>query len=838
MRQTFNYLKSNKGSGIVTVMLAVLFLTAFGTLALYLSYTSLKVSYAERTGMETEVNAYTCMDEVRAGVQQLTSDAISETYNEIMPQYTQKNQDISKSFRTYFNEVIVRCNYTFTNSSGVKEIDSALFTDNATKYDIVTLEKMIREKRGYSVDIYSGSMGIGNGTAGKGTVETTYEKDDDGNYVLDDSGNKVPLSYTLKDITLKFSGKDHRTSTITTDIVIECPDVGYLLTQYSIKGIPNFAMVANGKILQNAANKTVTVTGDVYAGSVELENNSTFKVINYSTMIVKDTISINGNNQILVKTTDRNGNTNNVFGSTPRLELDKTTTLWAGRIEVGSLSSAGIYGNTYLKDDLEFKGNNSNVKLGSYLTNTTRRTGSFYGFGSSITNPKVSSSIIANREGNKLSLEELGSLTLAGYTFISNSTRTNFDGEETGIRMGESVSGKYNQMVYYTGSEKVVYYEYHIEGDQKVNSTGHYIEGTYPNCRYYSFDEDGNKIYYTETYSPKMDAYTIEQEKMAVISKEDFAKIVKFGLAGETYKWENGKFVIDTTTGDNGYSESYINDALLEGDPLYQKTFADYHAHLSPVYEIVGQQYIVHFLLSFATPDDANNYFIDTFNSNPLEIKNELASHLNMTGLNSGIANTASGSIYRDDSYNDISAALTQTIDEIRKNAEFIEKIFNNYCTTLSNEKPDDSSANNPFDTYIYREKIEENDDFDEGEIKQFKNTSGEIVALVINGDYDYTTASPDTICLIIASGNVKVSDDYNGLILTYGNIEITSNANFSQNYEAVLSAFQSKCGDEVIKDYFKRNITKNYTLDNGSAVENVAAYDIGTMVHYANWSE
>ena len=44
MKNLIKKLRDKKGSGIMTVMLAITFLTAFGTLALYLSYTSFQVS--------------------------------------------------------------------------------------------------------------------------------------------------------------------------------------------------------------------------------------------------------------------------------------------------------------------------------------------------------------------------------------------------------------------------------------------------------------------------------------------------------------------------------------------------------------------------------------------------------------------------------------------------------------------------------------------------------------------------------------------------------------------------------------------------------------------------
>ena len=121
MKRLLNLLKSKNGSGIVTVLVAILFLSAFGTLSLYLAYTSTEMITSERKGREASYNAETCMEEIKAGLQITVSDAIAQCYNTIMPKYTSYNKDISEEFNRMYLDAILGAqviNYNGTVNPG------------------------------------------------------------------------------------------------------------------------------------------------------------------------------------------------------------------------------------------------------------------------------------------------------------------------------------------------------------------------------------------------------------------------------------------------------------------------------------------------------------------------------------------------------------------------------------------------------------------------------------------------------------------------------------------------------------------------------------------------
>ena len=156
MKRFFNHFKGNKGSGILTVMLAVTFLTAVGTLSMYLTYTSFQVAASDRINRKVSYNAITCMEEIKAGMQTIVSDAVKETYKEVMPDYVFKKGDITKEFaNSYFNRVC--------SSEGIFTIGkngSGEYNDTGY-YTAAAIENLVYEKRKGEVDVVSESIASG-----------------------------------------------------------------------------------------------------------------------------------------------------------------------------------------------------------------------------------------------------------------------------------------------------------------------------------------------------------------------------------------------------------------------------------------------------------------------------------------------------------------------------------------------------------------------------------------------------------------------------------------------------------------------------------------------------
>lgn len=826
MKKLLSYLKDTKGSGIVTVMLSILFLTAFGTLALYTTYTSVETVASERGGFEAEMNANTCMDEIRAGVQQVVSEAITETYNEVMPNYTKSNANITESFREMFSQKILTSKYIFEDDDPVDLFTRSGHNGETITYKKDTLEKMVRERRGY---------------------ECTVDSPTGFKAIISPEGDSI----TLKDIKVTYrfdTGRyKNRSSTVTTDIIIQYPDFGYLLTQYSIKGLPSFAIVAKD-IIQNT-DTTVEMNGSVYAENITLGNasNAHMTVKNYSTLVVKDNINVNGGPTAPDK-----------ILNDPRFKVDYTSTLWAGNIDVGSNSSTNLEGNIYVANDLVFSGNNAHVTLGitekeagksPFNENPNPHSGYYTGFGYSDSDPAKSSSIIANNKNNILDVSHLGSLTLAGYSFISNKgDRYIINGESAApaLRTGESLSGKRNQLAYYAPKGTVVkntlvFDEYGFP----INKDGTRMERSQNGSwKFYTFDsETGDKIYVEGVvFDPKIESVKISP------NEDDNPKpgVPEFTLISEAeltdFRVRHGYFSLDG-------EEVEVDPQTLEirlknystkltwGD----KTYAYYTASVNPILERSGNDWTINFFLNFDSPEKTNEYFAAYYNSDPADFQSNFLNYLQPHGLNAGLAKVASGSFYKDDNYTYAQTTESGVIERLKEEAAFLTEIFENLCKTLSNVKFEDETADNPFDVYVYGDKIDEMDPGTELEFK-VKDKTVAIVTNKANLTIDNGAKYKD-VCLVISTGNITITKtQFTGLILTSGDLTIggsTGTYRFLQSEEDIIKAFSATCGDMILKDFFRKNITKDYTVGDDFKISPYGkAYDVSTMVYYKNWRE
>ncbi len=830
MKSLHKFLKDKKGSGIMTVMLAVLFLTAFGSLALYLTYTSFQVATSDRYSKEVTYNANTCMEEVKAGVQDIVSEAIEETYRDVMPDYIRNAADISALFaKNYFshiveaggdnpdNRIINQGTIHEQTAINTETNESYSFYSNGT-YNPTAIENLIKEKRGYTCTVSSTSGNL---------AEVLYD--------AADTQKTNPLGIVLRGIKVTFTGRAGRKSAVTADIKIGVPNIGYLLTQYAIQGIPEFTFVCNGTMRQtNVSGLTngATVSGSAYAGAVELGNNTRFSITDNSTFICKGNIKVNGGNA-----------TNSERENNPRFMVSANSTLWTKNIEIGPYSSVRLLGTTRVANDLVFNGNDSYADL----------RGRYYGFGCSETDPARSSSIISNRKGAIINMEFLEQMTLAGFSFITNEDRvgeiddlgagldsTIFSGSGA-IRMGESLSGKLNQKLYIapygsvSGYKKVV-----LSNGDEVNYNGHYIETDENGVhKYYELivqgeGEDATQVKHylpDEEYRPQYNEYALEpgESKVTILSKDEFFSIHHFAFNSETI-------------------------------PELNRPYTYYGIELKPVYRWYDNDtVIVYFFLSFDTQEHANQYFIDYFNASinggSDNVSEMLFSYLNAVNKNGrGIRNllhNTAGAFYTDiadihDGKGHFTTPVTLSTTEIEAlaaDAVFVESVFDNYCKTLTNVEVQTDAAN-PFEYYINTAKI---DSVLEPNERKFFYTRDKLTGVVSNGDFTFNGANPD-LCLIVANGDVTVTADFNGLIICSGDIIINSKANFTNSSENVLAAFvgdtapdvkvgsryERVVGDYQLKEFFNIDILEQYQESESSSGD---AWNVAALVTFAKWN-
>lgn len=122
------------------------------------------------------------------------------------------------------------------------------------------------------------------------------------------------------------------------------------------------------------------------------------------------------------------------------------SSIWAENIMTTGKSAAtlDVNGNMYVADDLALNAKESKVKLqGNYYGYNFQKN---YGAGDTVaTDADFSSAIMINGKSSSLNIQNLKYLLLAGRTYISRGNNSS----NTDIQMGESIAARTNQLAYY-----------------------------------------------------------------------------------------------------------------------------------------------------------------------------------------------------------------------------------------------------------------------------------------------------------------------------------------------------------------------------------------------------
>lgn len=125
---------------------------------------------------------------------------------------------------------------------------------------------------------------------------------------------------------------------------------------------------------------------------------------------------------------------------------DGNSSIWAENIMTTGKSAAtlNVNGNMYVADDLALNAKESKVTLqGNYYGYNFQKN---YGAGDTVaTDADFSSAIMINGKSSSLNIQNLKYLLLAGRTYISRGNNSS----NTDIQMGESIAARTNQLAYY-----------------------------------------------------------------------------------------------------------------------------------------------------------------------------------------------------------------------------------------------------------------------------------------------------------------------------------------------------------------------------------------------------
>ncbi|MBE5939263.1 MAG: hypothetical protein E7266_02600 [Lachnospiraceae bacterium] len=423
MRKKLN----NSGSTLVLTMMIIAFLTIIASVILAASSTNLAMRQVANVSKNTFYSAEAAVDEINAGLKMTTMDCMSSAYVEVASSLVEittvggitvaveVNNDVANMrLKEHFIDNVF---YAITDVESVGYDSVSIGTSR--EEDIETLEHI----KQYLGDFLTNpDAAYIDSISGVSMVKKNMSGDD-------------VYSIIFEDVVIKYCTEEGYFSNVTVDVSVKYPDIkiGFQGEKGKLSAFAEYALIADGNI--NFEGNKISVENNILAGrDINIYNGSK--------------VTVNGNGAVnVVSGNDINvisDGMNVVNGLASALYI-KGCDIWCENITLST--TTGTTGptldidddsNTYIKDDLNINGMNSNATIA----------GKYYGYsyeGYSALEGKEhdkSSAIIVNGKKSSLSLEATNIL-IGGHAYI------NFgDAAENAYMTGESLSVKGNQEIY------------------------------------------------------------------------------------------------------------------------------------------------------------------------------------------------------------------------------------------------------------------------------------------------------------------------------------------------------------------------------------------------------
>ena len=277
----------NRGSAIVLVLVAMAFITILVSTLLAIGLYNYQMKMTDKGAKNNFYSAEMAMNEIKAGLSQQVSAALSDSYINVMQNYGKYTTDADRT--------TVFCNtYEADLTNGLKD-PAFSGQSNTYRYQLTTL-------RGYLSPAFQDQT----------TVSCT---------LADNTANMVAYQegILLKDIKVTYTNDKGYVSIIQTDILLKFPEIDFV-NAMALPDLYNYALIGNhGIYLQDG---TSIITGSLYGGAAAAAtatDNGGIVVGNNSTLQIKSADYVVSGSDLLTKS-----------GGTTR--LDETSTLWTKNI--------------------------------------------------------------------------------------------------------------------------------------------------------------------------------------------------------------------------------------------------------------------------------------------------------------------------------------------------------------------------------------------------------------------------------------------------------------------------------------------------------------------------
>ncbi len=482
---------NNSGSTMVIVLIMLSFVMILATVVTSSTIMNLKMKVADKQSTRTFYTSEDAVNEVYVAMGQVSAECFNKAYQDEISSVVENTAAGNMTVDNITCNANLRLNYAhrILNKLGFIK-DSDFESVKHTYSDYVS-----KKQEGTFVRNGNTTEGLGVVTALNQCIEDTH-KDASGNPALSiESVDNVQVvskksaasdkvfyyTVNINNCVVKYLTEAGYYSYITFDISMGIPDELVNITdskKLNLDSFVKYALVGN-KGISVASSAGFVLNGNAFAGY-----KNGFKVNAGGTADISSGNMLATSGNLVVE--------NGTFtaGSNSRIWCENLKTEDAAGAAGSNISINGD-SDTYVKDDLELNGNNSNVSI----------SGNYYGYGYVSVNGterlNPSSAIIINSRNSNLDFTNLKSLLVAGRAYVdylslaSNGNGVNVpDGYDT----GESVSFIGDQEIYLVpaslmGGSNPVLKDAAVSMEDQINAN---LKNKFFGSEYLEADESGN----------------------------------------------------------------------------------------------------------------------------------------------------------------------------------------------------------------------------------------------------------------------------------------------------------------------------------------------------------
>lgn len=464
-------LGDNRGASLIAVVVALVFVVTMGAIITEITTTNIRLRDIELSENKNFYNAETIMNELKSGMSEAAAIKMQEAYRDLLSYYPEltsyygalvkgDTEDYFPEFRQdmrdeFKQEVQAKFNRIYADNlavyfqgdisgdgkpnledKAVNEEDLVVY--GAGKYDPEIVMNLMTEM-----------LGVTGTPDPDDNNKRIFHLDDDSQVTLNINKDNAIFTidyekglFALKNLKIEFLDNRSYETWISTDLVFDAPV--FQFDDGVSESFMDYALIADDKI-DLMPNSQSDVNGSVYAGAGGIESNGARADFSGDNIVTRGNIVVYDSSNL-------------TFGQNS--EFTETTHIWAQNVITEKKSGTTdpnptliMDGEINIEDDLALNSKNSNVTLkGFYNGYNFRENYSEEGLG--IANSKYpatdsvfSSAIMINGENCNLDLSGLERLFIAGRTFISRGKKLGANNNKD-ILMGDSLSVRADQLAY------------------------------------------------------------------------------------------------------------------------------------------------------------------------------------------------------------------------------------------------------------------------------------------------------------------------------------------------------------------------------------------------------